>query len=442
MGKSNYWISSGFFSMLHRAIDFFVGFLGFMILVRIFNQKDFGVWVLFITIASIVEMARNGFIQNGLIKFIVGKTDADFAKIQMSAIWLNGILTGLLMILLVLTAPWMEHTFQAPGLKDLIYIHCLFLPVLIFHTHNLILMQGTFNFKSYFFAGVSRSVPFFLVILFFFFTQQDINLIQLAWYYNLAFVIAFLTSQYQVRKQFKLIWGWHKEWASQLFHFGKYVFGTNLVSMLTSSMDKFLLGALLSPVQVALANSAGRIINLLDIPINSISSISFPKASEAHEAGEMKEVAKIYELTVASMFSFSLLFIAVAVIFAKPIIWIVAGEEYLDAVPYLQLISLIAIVKPLDRQSGVFLDAIGKPFYNMILVFGTLVYGLGFSWFFITQLGLIGAAIGVVLATGLTAFIKMIILNRFLTISYKNIIKETFFNYPKSIVLIKNKLRK
>lgn len=147
-------------------------------------------------------------------------------------------------------------------------------------------------------------------------------------------------------------------------------------------------------------------------------------------------------MTVASMFSFSLLFIAVAVIFAKPIIWIVAGEEYLDAVPYLQLISLIAIVKPLDRQSGVFLDAIGKPFYNMILVFGTLVYGLGFSWFFITQLGLIGAAIGVVLAIGLTAFIKMIILNRFLTISYKNVIKETFSNYPKSIVLIQNKLRK
>lgn len=442
MGKSNYWLSSGIFSMLHRAIDFFVGFLGFMILVRIFNQEEFGVWVLFITIASIIEMARNGFIQNGLIKFIIGKNVHDFSKIQMSAIWLNTILTTILVILLLFSAEWMEKTFQSPNLKSLIYIHCLFLPILIFHTHNLILMQGTYNFKAYFFAGISRSVPFFLVLLYFFFNNKPISLIQLAFIYNFAFVLAFLTSQFQVRKLFKLKWGWHQEWCSKIFHFGKYVFGTNLISMLTNSMDKFLLGALLSPIQVALANSASRIINLLDIPINSISSISFPKASEAYDSGDMNEVAKIYELTVASMMSFTILFLLFAILGAKPIIWLVAGEQYMDAVPYLQLISLIAIFKPLDRQSGIFLDAIGKPSYNMFLVCGTLIYGLALSWFFISLVGLMGAAIGVVIAIGITACIKVIILNKFLSISYKNIFYQTFDNFPKALRLIQTKIKR
>ncbi|WP_087937963.1 oligosaccharide flippase family protein [Algoriphagus faecimaris] len=442
MSKSGYWLSSGFYSMLHRGIDFFVGFLGFMILVRIFSKEDFGVWVLFITIASIVEMARNGFIQNGMIKFVVGKENEELAKIQMSAIWLNTILTVLIIICLLTSASWMESTFQSPGLKSLINIHCLFLPLLIPHSHNLILMQGTFNFRSYFFAGISRSVPFFLIVVYFYLSKNSLTLIQLAWYFNLAFVFAYLSSQYQVRHQFRLVWGWHQEWISKIFHFGKFVFGTNLISMLTSSMDKFLLGALLSPIQVALANSAGRIINLLDIPINSISSISFPKASEASDQKNYVEVARIYEFTVASMFSFSLIFILFAVFFAKYIILIIAGEDYLEAVPYLQLISLVAVVKPLDRQAGVFLDAIGKPSYNMILVFGTLIYGLGLSWFFIDKLGLIGAAIGVISAIGLTALIKMVVLNRFLDISYKNILIQTIRNYPKAYKLAIARLSK
>lgn len=441
MAKSGYWLSSGFYSMLHRGIDFVVGFLGFMILVRMFTKEEFGVWVLFITIASIVDMARNGFIQNGVIKLIVGQENTTLAKIQMAALWLNGILTLVMIVLLLVFGPWMESMFQSPGLYSVLLIHCIFLPVLIPHTHNLILMQGTFDFKAYFYAGISRSVPFFVVILFYFFSGQSITLIQLAWIYNLAFVFAFLTSQYQVRAQFRLVWGWHSEWIDKIFHFGKFVFGTNLVSMLTSSMDKFLLGAILSPAQVALANSAGRIVNLLDIPINSISSISFPKASEAYEKKQLEEVAKIYEMTVASMFSFSLLFIAFSVTMAEQIIWVVAGAEYIEAVPYLQIISLIAVVKPLDRQSGVFLDAIGKPAYNFVLVFGTIIYGLGLSWFFISQLGLIGAALGVVAAIGITAMIKMIILSRFLKVSYKEIMVQTFKNYPKALGLIKGKIK-
>ncbi|MDO9553529.1 oligosaccharide flippase family protein [Rhodonellum sp.] len=442
MSEKNYWLSSGFFSMMHRGVDFIVGFVGFMILVRLFSPEEFGVWVLFITIAAIIDMARNGFLQNGMIKFIVSEKGMENSKIQISALQLNAALTLLIILFIWMAAPFAETLFGAKGLADLLQIHVFFLPFLIFHTHNLILMQATFNFKSYFFAGISKSVPFFVFIAIVYLLDYTPSLIELAWYYNLCFIFALLTSQYQVKNQFQILWGWHKEWLGKIFHFGKFVFGTNLVSMLTSSMDKFLLGALLSPVQVAMANSAGRIVNLLDIPINSISSISFPKASEAHEKKQMAEVSRIFEMTVAAMFSFSMAFLVVVVFLAKYIILLVAGENYLDAVPYLQLISLIAILKPLDRQTGIFLDAIGKPAYNMVLVFGTLAYGIALSWVFILQFGLIGAAMGVLVAISITVVIKIYILNKFLSISYGNILKETFFNYPKAFKIAVDQFQK
>ncbi len=434
MTPKNYWLTSGFFTMMHRAVDFFVGFLGFMILVRMYSPESFGVWVLFITMVTILEMSRTGFLQNGLIKFLMAD-EGEPGKIQMSSLQQNLVLTLGLMLGLYLSAPYAEVVFAAPGLAMLLRIHCLFLPVLIFHTHNLILMQAKFNFKAYFYAGISKTVPFFLCISFLYGSGVELSLVQLGWIYNFCFVIALISSQIQVRKYFALIWGWHKKWSSKLFHFGVYVFGTNLLSILSSSMDKFLLGALLSPVEVAMANSAGRVTNLLDIPINSISSISFPKASDAHERSQSGEVAQIYEMTLAAMLSFSFAYLAVVLLFGEAIILLVAGPAYLAAVPYLQVISLIALLRPLDRQSGVFLDAIGKPSYNMVLVFGTMVSGVLLSWFFIGRYGLVGAAYGMILALGITAVIKVFLLGRFLTISYPKILMQALSNYPKVIKL-------
>ena len=304
MKSKNYWLNSGFFTMMHRGIDFLVGFLGFMMLVRIYSPDLFGVWVLFITITTIIEISRNGFLQNGLIKYL-GSDSEQEGKIQLSSLQQNIALSIVLMCLTYFLAPYAESKLNAPGLEALMRLHVLFSPFLILHTHNLILMQAKFNFRAYFYAGISKTVPFFLFISIIYINNFSIDLVQLGWLYHLCIILALLSSQVQVRKFFKLTWGWHREWFVKLYSFGIYVFGTNLLSVISTSMDKFLLGGLLSPVQVAMANSAGRVINMLDIPINSIASISFPKASEAHERKHPDEVAKIYQLTLGAMLSFS-----------------------------------------------------------------------------------------------------------------------------------------
>ncbi|WP_192349419.1 oligosaccharide flippase family protein [Algoriphagus sp. Y33] len=441
MTPKNYWLTSGFFTMMHKAIDFLVGFLGFMILVRIYSPESFGIWVLFITIVTIIELSRNGYLQNGLIKFLVSDTNQD-GEIQMSSLQQNIILTLILMLSTYALAPYAESVFGAPGLSKLLRIHVYFTPFLIFHTHNLILMQAKFNFRSYFFAGISKTVPFFICISFFYISNIDLDLIQLGWIYNFCYIIALLSSHIQVRKYLNFVWGWNSYWFSKLFHFGIYVFGTNLLSVISSSMDKFLLGALLTPIEVAMANSAGRVTNLLDIPINSIASISFPKASDAHERKQHAEVSKTYELTLGAMLSFSFLYLIAILLFSKTIILFIVGKDYLATVPYLQVISLLALVRPLDRQSGVFLDAIGKPSYNMVLVFTTMLSGALFSWFFISRYGLMGGAYGIMLSLTITAVIKSFILNRFLKINYLNILKQALRNYPLAIRLGWSKIKR
>ncbi|WP_232835003.1 oligosaccharide flippase family protein [Pleomorphovibrio marinus] len=430
MSGNRYWLSSGFFTMLHRGVDFFLGFVGFMMLVRIFTPDEFGVWVLLITIVAIIEMARNGFLQNGMIKFMVNQDAKEQARVQMASLWLNILLTAILMLLLWLGAPYLERWLNAPSLSQIIRIYVYILPVLVIHTHNLVLMQANYDFRAYFWAGISKSLPLFLVILYYYLSPEPLNLYSLAWYQNACFLLATVMSVYQVRKQVRFAFGKNGTWVERIFHFGKYVFGTNLVSMLTNSMDKFLLGALLSPIQVAMANTAGRVMNMVEIPVNSIASISYPKASEAFEKKDLEGIGKMYEKTLGMMLSLTVPFFILNIFFAELIIYFIAGNEYMDAAPFLRIVALIALIKPFDRQSGVFLDAIGRPAINMVMVFGTFLYGAVLSWVFIQQFGLLGAAFGLVTAVLITAIIKQVFLARFIPFRLLGAFSQAWHNYP------------
>lgn len=427
--------------MLHRGINFFLGFIGFMILVRLMTPSEFGVWVLFVSIIAIIEMSRNGFLQNGMIKFLVNQNEIEERKIQSASLLLNGALTLLIIFLVWVTAPLLENLLNAPKLGSLLRVYTFVLPLLILHTHNLVLLQAKFDFKGYFFAGIAKSLPFFLVVLFYFFSNRSIELVELAWAQNLTFAFAVVVSCFQVKKTLRFQWAWHRDSISQVFHFGKFVFGTNLVSMVTGSMDKFLLGVLLSPVQVALANSAGRVLNMIEIPINSIASIAYPKASAASDNDQLDEVVTIYEKTVGMMLSLTLPFFLVCLFMAEYIILIIAGTEYLEAAPFLRIVSIMGILSPFDRQSGVMLDAIGKPSLNMIMVMSTFVYSLGFSWFFIKTFGLYGAAYGMVAAVFITVVIKQIILQRYLPIHIGSPFVYAVSNYPRMIRMAVNRIK-
>ncbi len=440
MKDKSYWLSSGTYTMLHSGIDFVLGFMGFMMLVRILSQTDFGTWVLLITILAIVEVARKGFLQNGMIKFLVGNVE-ESKPIQSAALMLNVLLTGLIMAVLWFSAPALGRLLNAPGLAEIIRVYVFLLPVLILHTHNLILMQSKFDFRAFFWAGVSKSVPFFFCISYFFWTGTDVSLYRLIWLYALCFVFASVVSLFQVRTYLRIGLYMSGVWIGRIFDFGRYVFGTNLISMLSNSMDKFLLGALLSPVQVALANTAGKVMNLTHTPVNSIASITYPKASEAHEHEDAKSVGRMVEQTTGMMLSITLPFFLLVVLFTEPVILFVAGEDYLGAAPFLLVISFLAVLRPFDRQFGVFLDAIGKPNLNLVMVIVNFVLLVVLSWILIEAFGLIGAAFGLVIAVFATSVLKYFLLRRFLPFSLFRPFAEAVLFWPQAVKYVLKRVK-
>ena len=66
-----------------------------------------------------------------------------------------------------------------------------------------------------------------------------------------------------------------------MFHFGKYIFGTNVFSSLGRSADQFISAGLISADVVAYYNVVARINNMMDVPSFAIADVFFPKNVEA-----------------------------------------------------------------------------------------------------------------------------------------------------------------
>ena len=430
----NYWISAGIYTFLQRISEFLFGFFGFYFLVRIVSKDDFGIWVLYITIISVVDMTRNGFIQNGLIKYLVNTTKESSLPIQSATLFLNICITVFCLIVLVAITPWLSHIWNIPHLADLLIMFYISLLFFIPLTQVTVILQARMDFKKLFWIQFIRVGLFFAFIFYLWVAKVHCSLVILAEVQTIivaiSAIIAWITSRSYVSVSLKL----NKKWISTLFHFGKYVLGTNLMSMLGNSLDKFVLGALLNPVQVAVNNVAGRILNFIEVPVNTVATIVYPKSAESMEQSPEKakeSVRKLFEQSVGITLGITIPFFIFMMLLAKPIIILIAGPEYLDAVPFLRVILFIALLRPYDRQSGITLDAMGKPHLNFLVVLLNLVIVLISSFVFIKLFGLMGAAYAVLLALTTSVIIKQIILAKLIGSSFLRPLAYTFLAYKR-----------
>ncbi len=249
--KYNYWVKSGAYSSLNRISEFGFSFISFLCLVRMLSKEEFGIWVLFMSIYAIIDMSRTGFLQNGMIRFILSESNKFYSKILTSGLVLSFFLTFIIILILLLGAGYIEVWLNAANLSKIIFIHCIALPFMALHTIGTIIMQAKLNFRALFIGGLFKSIPFTGYIIYAYFYADSPSLIDIAWVFNISLLIGTLAVLIMTWKDLSVDKKPSKLWIGRIFHFGKFVFGTNLISVIYNSLDKLLIGALLSPMQVA-----------------------------------------------------------------------------------------------------------------------------------------------------------------------------------------------
>ena len=417
----SYWIRSGLYSLLERfSLQVFgLGTLIILIAPGHLAPEAFGTWVLYLMVASFLEVGRNGLIQNGLVKFLTTVEGLDYRRILSASSAINLALTVVTGVSLWFAAPAIGRLLNAPeALPPLLRIYVFTNVALAPFAQSNFVQQANLRFQGIFLSNFIRGGSFFGFVAWTWLSGREFDLGHLAWAQFGAAAAASLIATGYALPNLRFSTRLELARVRQLLRFGVFTFGTSLSTMLYKMIDRFMLGALLTPAAVALMDPAIRITNIMEIPIYAMAAVLYPQSARRIEKEGRYAVKLLYEKSVGATLAIVLPISVAVLLFPEFLVRIVtAGNpEYLGAVPILQVTILYTLFVPYSRQFGIVLDSIGRPGWSFGFVLTGALLNVVSNYLFIETFGygVIGAAYGTLTTLALKFVAQQVILYRVL----------------------------
>jgi O-antigen/teichoic acid export membrane protein len=430
---SSFWIQSVFFTLLNRFSLIVFGVVSYIILAKkVFpTAGDMGIWALFLAIFALIETIKQGLLRNPMIKFL---SETEYVnhrnKIQSASLVTNMLFSALVIFLLIFGGHLFAKWLNTPELFQLFQWGILIVLILIPFNHFEVLLQAHFKFKAIFYGYLCRQGLFMIsIILFLFLDKSALTLVNLAKLQILSMLFGTFVMLYFARNYFYSHFEIEKKTMLRMFHFGKYIFGTNIFSAFGRSADQFISAGLISANVVAYYNVVSRINNMMDVPSIAIADVLFPKNVEAMATSGTDKVRYYFERMVGTIISILAPISIVIFIIPHLFIMILAGSKYYAAVPILQTVILFSFLRPFSYQFGTTMDAIGQPRINFWVNLLTMTLNYGFMYLGLRYLGWMGAAYGTVVSAILSFLIMYMVLNRTIGIRLKETFKWVWLSY-------------
>jgi lipopolysaccharide exporter len=430
--ESSFWIHSVFFTLLNRFSLIAFGVISYIILAkRVFpTVKEMGIWALFLTIVTMVETIKQGLLRNPMIKFL---SDPEYVnnrnKVQSASLITNILFSMLVVGIIFFGGHILTNLLKIPELYPLLQWGILTILVLIPFNHFEVLLQAHFKFKAIFYGYLFRQGLFMMFMLFFLLADKSfLTLVNLVKLQVVSIFCGSLFMMYYAKEYFFRKFDADKRAMMRMFHFGKYIFGTNVFSAFGRSADQFM-STLISADIVAYYNVVSRINNMMDVPSVAIADVLFPKNVEAMATTGTEKVRYYFERMVGTIISIlapvSLLIFSVPHLFIK----ILAGSKYYAAVPILEIVILFSFLRPFSYQFGTTMDAIGKPRINFWVNLLTMFLNYACMYLGLRYIGWLGAAYGTVISAILNFLIMYSVLNKTVGVELRETFRYVWLTY-------------
>ncbi len=417
------WIRSSKFIALAKVYNIGINFVSFIILARILQPTDFGVWALFMTLVATIGTARISLIRSAYIRFRHQTKDYQREGLQASAFAMSMFITVVLSVLFVVMAPYIADWLNSPQLTTMLRLYPLMLFATTIFSQCEMALAAAANFRLISYMYMIRKGLFFLAVLFFWVMHITPSTVTLMLTYLVSISIITIIALRWSRSILTISLKNYRELLPQLWKYGRFVFGTNLSAQLFRSADAYLTAAMISPAISGLYNACIRISNLVDMPSNVLADIAFVRAAKI-KAGDNQTIKNTFEKTTAAIMVFSIPALLVLLIFPELILRIIAGENYVQAAPILRITAFFGFILPFMKQYGIIMDATGTPDINFKTNLLSLVMNIVFNVAGIHLFGFYGAAIG----TAATFLCTFIITQRILYKKFNVSIKQVFIN--------------
>lgn len=335
-----------------------------------------------------------------------------------TAFLLNLLSSTLLTLITILVAPLAANFFHEPQVTPILrWLGLTFMFNAAGSVHN-VLLQRELNFRKKIFPDLGHTVvkaAISIGLALSGFGVWSLVIGQLA-----GTIIQSIILWVVLPWRPKLIW--NASIAKELFQYGFSIMGNNAISVWEDSFDYFIIGLIYTPTALGIYTLAYRLPQTLVLNILWImTAVLFPAFSSLQDQAEVLKrsflsIVRYVELLVTPLCLG--MFIA-----ADPLIRVAFGEQWVDAIPILRVLSLYVWVVSIGFHVGDIYKAIGRPDILIKISIPMFVVRIFLLWLG-AQYSLVGVAIAHLAAGIISATLRYFVAAHFLKLTIIDIVRE------------------
>ncbi len=374
-----------------RVVTRVLSFLKIAVLARVLTPSQFGVF----GIASLVLAFLEIITETGVnIILIQAKKDI---KEYIDSAWVVSIIRGIVVsLLIIISSPLITSFFKTPEALNILLLISVVPFIKGFINPAEVKFRKELNFSyEFWFRSFIFLVDSVVAILFALFTHSVYSLVfGLIAGALVEVVISFILIKPMPRFIFK------SEYLKDLLNKGKWITAYGIFNYFAENGDNIVVGRVLGSSALGVYQMAYKI-SILPISEVSdvISQVVFPVYTKIE--GDIKRLINAYLKTMVLISIGSIIIGSIVFIFAKEIVFIILGPQWLSAIPVLRVLALYGMLRTIAGPSSALFLSKGKQNYvtAMALVrFITLVITI---YPLVLMYGMIGA--------GYSAFLSVLV---------------------------------
>lgn len=349
VNKNN--ITSGlFWSYAERILAQLVSLLVSIILARLLEPDHYGM----ISIVMIFITLCNAFVTGGFGNSLVQKKDADELDFNTMLICSIVVSFGLYAVLYIV-APFIADFYKMPLLAFVIRVLGIRIPISGVNSIQHAKVQKELKFKKFFYATLIGTVISAVVGIVFAYIGFGVWALVAQYLTNTIIdtIVLFITNRWNIKIEFSFTR------AKGLLAYGWKVLVTTVVYTIEGDLRSLIIGKVFGSADLAFYDQGKKFPNLIVSNINSsISKVMFPVLSNNQD--DMVRLKNMCRRAITiGIFLLSPLLIGLIAV-ADNFVKIVLTEKWLPCVPYLRILTIVFLVRPLTTTCQQAIMAIGR----------------------------------------------------------------------------------
>lgn len=388
-------VKGGFWVFSLRITDRVFQLIRTIILARLLSPKDFGLFGIALLVLSMLETFTESGFQHALIQK-KGET-----RIFLDTAWTIGLIRGFTIAAIVFfLAKPASVFFDAPTAEPILRV--IGASIILHSLTNIaaLYFQKELEFQKYFkyqFIGTIVDVAVAITSALLLKSVWALVFGLLAG--NLArCIMSYIIEPYKPKISFKI------SQAKDLFSFGKWVLGSNIVAFLVVQGDDFFLGKVLGATALGFYQMAFQFANLPASEIGLLSRVAFPTYSKLQD--NLSKLKGAYLKMVRFVAFLTIPLTGGMFILAPQFTQIFLGEKWMLMVMALRILAISVMIKTIVATGSALYNAVGRPKFSFITILSTLMVLAAFIYPLTMLWGLTGTACAVLISYCITGPIR------------------------------------